>query len=121
MCRRLSRRGLRCGVTLHERAGNPDDANWESHSFLAPSSVSRARLTATLRLPNQQRANAQGEKQRDHSDQTPSVEQLRVPSTMMILQGGMDMGTAGADAPPAQPINDNTNPSHRRRQRPSRR
>jgi hypothetical protein len=106
------RAALRRLKAMGERAGNPDDANWESHFFLAPNV--RFTRTPDRDVTAAQPAaseSAQGEKQRDHSDQTPSVEQLReVLSTMMILQGGMDMGTAGADALPAQPINDNANP-----------
>jgi S-DNA-T family DNA segregation ATPase FtsK/SpoIIIE len=104
--------GLRRLKAAGERAVEAGKGNWDSHFFLAPN----VRFTRTpdrdvvgsgrepaAATPDPKIARPEG------LPEAPTVEQLReVLSTMMILQGGMDMGKANDAAAPIQPINDNS-------------
>jgi S-DNA-T family DNA segregation ATPase FtsK/SpoIIIE len=99
--------GLRRLKAASHRASEQGKGNWDSHFFLAPN----VRFTRTPERDIRGASDGQPEphelEEAEALAKAPTVEQLReVLSTMMILQGGMDMGTANATAP-VQPINDN--------------
>ena len=99
--------GLRRLKAASSRAAESGKGNWDSHFFLAPN----VRFTRTpereIRGVSEPASGPRHIEEAEALAQAPTVEQLReVLSTMMILQGGMDMGKANAMAP-VQPINDN--------------
>jgi S-DNA-T family DNA segregation ATPase FtsK/SpoIIIE len=98
--------GLKRLKTIGERVSDPEQTNWETHFFLAPN----VRFTRTPErdLQGPPAADQAEIAAAEENTSAPTVEQLReVLSTMMILQGGMDMGVS-LPAPEIQPINDNT-------------
>jgi S-DNA-T family DNA segregation ATPase FtsK/SpoIIIE len=100
--------GLRRLRAAGERAVEAGKGNWDSHFFLAPN----VRFTRTPERdiigPSRAAATEEESTQTEFPENAPTVAQLReVLSTMMILQGGMDMGTSNAVPASVQPINDN--------------